>query len=367
MHLVKGKIVLDSEIIKKYNDKYVIAEVDGNTIWSIDLKDNLSLKLLTQFSGESKSKRCFGDVIIEGNKLFFVPFSATSLYCLDMDTNETSCLLDFIGIANKKYKVNCKFMSGHIYGEYLYLMPAAFPGIVKLNLHTKQYFIIDKWIDEPAIKDLNDGYFRKTLLHDGKIYAPFCDISKMLVLDLKTDSVTLENIWNDHQGFSSVSIHNNKIYLSPRNDGEITVIDLGTSNKTKIDKEICGNAVLCEWGTNIVSSPSASGKVYVIDDDNNYVELLNSDGGYVTSVVSDDNLIVYLSEEGILRCYSNDMKLISEKYVRFELNNKNEENIKIIDILYRRCCESSNWPTKENLDYDLTAFISSIINSEAVD
>ena len=357
MHLFKKRIILDSETIKDYNGKIVMTEIDGNMIWCVDYKNNYFPRLLAQFPNEKGRKRCFGDIVSASNKIFFIPFSAASLYCLDMDEDKWTCLIDFNGLTNRIYKTNCKFMSGHIYGEYLYLMPAAFPGIVKLNFETKQYFIIDKWIDEPEVKELNDGYFRKTLLRDGKIYAPFCDTGKILILDLNTDKTTIENINNDNAGFSSVCIHSNRMYLSPRNPGKITIVDLDTNNKTKIDKEICGNEVLTEWGERIVCSPSSKGNLFVLDEDNNVVEMLNVNGGSVSSVVSGDNLIVVLSNKGTVREYSYDMRLIYENRIYLDLKNQNDENRKVVDILLESYFGSSNNPIMEDTNFDLSNFM----------
>lgn len=289
-------IFLTAEVIKTIGDEVIFPDFDTNTLWKINYRQEQSeAQLICRINEVQNGNRCFSDMQIKDNSVYLIPFSADSLYQVNINTGERTLLFDFSAFKTERnYFKHAKFMSSHLIGDNLYILPGAFPAIVKYNVKDKTIKIIDEWINQDKIRDLQNGYFRKTINHNGIIIAPFCDLNAVLLLNTLKDEIKIEYL-DTPNGFCSVCMYGEKMYLTPRSYGKIVVYD---NNKYKsLSNDVASNMELLLWEDYVIAIPSGEGNILIIDKKERCSNELDILGSYLSATIDKDGRMIIMSKQ----------------------------------------------------------------------
>ena len=110
-----------------------------------------------------------------------------------------------------------KFANAFVNDDNVYIFGFNYKGIVKFNLLTKQFSVIDEFLKGLKVTDHNE----KFCLHDyieiyDKLYFPMINANAVLELSLNDDRVTLHYVGDEKQRYISGIWDGNNIWLAPR-------------------------------------------------------------------------------------------------------------------------------------------------------
>lgn len=268
---------------ENYRDNYWSAFTYKNEIWFIPLRDYQKIAIYN----------------VDDNKITYLSYPKSEHRC------------DYL-----------PFMDYQMVGECVYLLPAHYDCILKINLQTRESSRISIGVEDYA----GDGYpitIASKLIEDKIVMCPYNN-KRMVIFDTCTDEVS-GNIELKHtKTYSNIGIYNGVAYLIPEylyND--ICVVDL----KTQMYKY---KTILCENRYKEIKYPVSivdNNNIYFFPDGNNIIlryDYLSSDTDYKEVVVKDnnsalkffkgrklkDNLYVVISEDSSTPCI-----LISENCI----------------------------------------------------
>ena len=120
---------------------------DLNGLFCVDLKTN-NCTYISMFPNEKAGREklhCKAEYI--NNKVYFIPRSADYISIFDLDTKEISQIAIPLPVENRwSYDKGAKFADSCIYDNCLWILPATFPGVLKINIETEEITVIDNWI-----------------------------------------------------------------------------------------------------------------------------------------------------------------------------------------------------------------------------
>ena len=109
--------------------------------------DGINTKYVGTFPDEEKTAyRLFSNVVQYKNVLIFTPLFAKYIAIYDIEKEEFSTLE--IEKWFPKRTGQGKFCTSVLNGEYLYMFPEYYPGIIKICLDNMEIIILDNWIKE---------------------------------------------------------------------------------------------------------------------------------------------------------------------------------------------------------------------------
>ena len=194
------------------------SEYDKNGLYRVDINSGKCL-FINLFEGEYINKKrlhCSAEWI--GDKIYFIPGSAQNVSIYDLKNGK----IETINIpkpSKKKYpfyKLQYKFVGAVQCRNYLWLVPATYPGILKLNLLNNEIKVYDDWIPE-------DGYMFRRGMHidNNKIIIPSGNNNYVLTFDLDKESAQLLKIGKLNNGMMSMCKVGESYWLAPRKKGAI--------------------------------------------------------------------------------------------------------------------------------------------------
>ena len=118
-------------------------------------------------------------------------------------------------------RIGQRFANGIIQDDNLYIFGVNYKGIVKFNLLSKDFCIIDSFISELKITNHNEkcclyDYIRV----DNKLYFPLMNTNSVLEFSLNEDNIKVHYVGDKKQRYVSGAWDGENIWLAPR-DGRI--------------------------------------------------------------------------------------------------------------------------------------------------
>ena len=195
-----------------------VSDFERNGLFEVNIETGES-RYICLFPNEKTTLaglHCHGEWI--GNKVYFIPAAGNYLSVYHTDTKEIESieLPDGSKTQNGSYRRNLKFAKALQYGGFLWLIPATYPGILKLNPCTDEITLIDSWISD-------DTYlFRRAVcLRGNTLYAASGDNNHVLIFDMDSETGKIVNIGKFNHGIMDMCTCGDDFVMAPRNSGAV--------------------------------------------------------------------------------------------------------------------------------------------------
>ena len=194
------------------------SDFEKNGLFEVHLETG-ECKYLCIFPNEDIMISCLhGCAEWVGNKIFFVPSAGNNISIYNIDTSkiETVSIPQVSKEESNSYNPKLKFVKTIKHNGFLWLIPATYPGILKLNLSTYEIFVISNWIPD-------DGYmFRRAVCkRKNKIYAASGNNNNVLVFNIDTETGETLKIGEYNNGIMDLCLLNEDIIMVPRKQGAV--------------------------------------------------------------------------------------------------------------------------------------------------
>ena len=153
-----------------------------------------------------------------GEKIFFIPQAGRHISVVHSDTLEIDTI-EIPQIIRKDisyYSPKFKFTRLIQYNGFLWLIPATYPGILKINPNTYETKIIDNWLP-------TDGYFfrRAVCLKANMLYVASGNNNNVLLLDLDSEKGEIKRIGELNNGMMDMCEFGEDFVMAPRKNGAV--------------------------------------------------------------------------------------------------------------------------------------------------
>ena len=119
------------------------------------------------------------------------------------------------------YRFSKKFANGVIDNDNLYIFGYNYKGIVKFNLLTEEFSVIDDFLKDLKVTSYNEKIcLYEYIKVDDKLYLPFINANAVLELSLNDDKTKIHYIGDEKQRYTTGAWDGSSIWLAPR-DGKI--------------------------------------------------------------------------------------------------------------------------------------------------
>lgn len=215
------------------------------------------------------------------------------LYDLEKDKSEYVDILPIKSLLRDgngkiRYTGRCDFWRSASYGNCVYLLGYEYPGIVKINVETKEVFYLTEWVEkiESRIKMtyVGSGYLADCVVIENFVWI-LCECAKVILrLDMQTDEIALMDIEAYSERFCGMCFdgenfwvggYDNKVFKYNRQFFLIDQIKI-IFEEQKSDASLFWAPI--DIGDKIILFPSVAKHVYEIDKKtdevsrNNYIE-----------------------------------------------------------------------------------------------
>lgn len=204
------------------NERYIWCIVDSDTyLYKLD-RTRCVMEQVVPLSEDIYMQRAYKGILPYRNSLIFIPASAEHIVIVDC----RHFTKEYIELPKMKYQIGKstnKFLGGVVYEDSLFLFGHSYPGIVKVDLISKEVKVIDFWLNESMIIFTNedDGCFSSQyVILNNVVYFPFVNANAVLQFDLVTEDVFIHNVGDDKQRYISIVWDGTCFWLIPR-DGSI--------------------------------------------------------------------------------------------------------------------------------------------------
>lgn len=291
------------------------AVVDNDIVWFIpyslnglfylNLKDR-EVKLIGRISDEAYwKKRLYESMKLIGNKIYFIPFYATSIIVFNISNRV------FKSMTLDKKKTGCRIGQAlyggcEIYGKYLYVIPIFSKAIVRIDTENDEVEYIIGWAEEVEKLRFNcDAYFkRQIVLLNDKLMLPFCNANAVMELDCKTGKYIIYQLGEESRGYSGICFDGENLWLSPREDGDLVQWDLKKNQvkmikfnqSDKLQKNVYPYVGVLYNGQKIMVFSSVKKRAVEIEN----IQVVLQEGIYSFAKEEDDNLIYFQKDSGQL-------------------------------------------------------------------
>lgn len=207
-----------------------IAQIDGDTayascsefnaLFKVDLKTG-DCTYISLFPEEHVNKRrLFIKAIYVNEKIYFIPASASAIYVFCPTANAFERIEIEENIDDKSYNANAKFADAFICENTIYILPATYPAIIKLDCkkNTLEYIVENM----PTC----DYLFRPGAAQMGnKLFVPNTKDNLVLEFDMEIDEIQLHHVGKNNHGSWSIVRDENLLWLIPKVHGAVVKWD----------------------------------------------------------------------------------------------------------------------------------------------
>ncbi len=184
-----------------------------NGLFRVDLKSN-NCTYLSMFPNEKEGEnRLHCSAEYYNNKIYFIPRAADYISILDLNTEKIYQTAIPVPAENKKlyYYKKAKFAASCIYNNSLWMLPATFPGILKMNMDTEEITVIDNWVSDKKY------YFRNSMCKiNNRLFFPDAYSNAVIELDMTSGRAEVNFVGKDNRGCSSMcSADGINIWMAP--------------------------------------------------------------------------------------------------------------------------------------------------------
>lgn len=243
-------------IVIKGNTGYASA-YEKNGLYEVNIKTG-ECTFLGNFKEKALKRGLHSKAVRIKNKVFFVPDAADSIAVYDIEMQDISSISLPIITAGKNrfYSADMKFIDALQQGNFLWLIPSTFPGVLRLNLITYEYTLFDSWIPK-------EGYiFRAEACVEGNSFIiPSVNNNYVLKFNMNSQSAQSYRIGKENHGILCMKKIRGEYYLAPCIAGPIIAWNPSSGSIKEYmdypDSFEGGNGAFCDIY-------SREGKVYFI-------------------------------------------------------------------------------------------------------
>lgn len=169
-------------------------------------------------------ERLCSKIILNENKLFFIPSNAKKLWIYDLQDDGWKP----VNVVSKdEEEISLKFMQGFVYNNKLFMIGCYYPAIVVLDLLNGHIEKIRAPYDNvnSYLENRKDCYFRTDYVIKGtKLYIASCISNILYVIDLDSYEMEKIEIGDKNNRYSGiVYLDNNTFLLMPRKKSPIVL------------------------------------------------------------------------------------------------------------------------------------------------
>lgn len=266
-----GQAVASFECAAVANGKLFFSEIIGNKIFCFDMESGEIIPICTVQEEDEDGKRLFSCMIVHEGDIFLIPFFAHAIYRINLQTGIYT-LLELPNDELTDYENMAKFIDAHLSKDIIYVMPAAFPGILQIQCRTNEISVQKKWIQKipPEMLHTDAAFFRKSLCMNDKIYAPSCMGNMVMIFDLKNKECIVKRVGSSNCRFSGICCEHENFWLSPRDDGPIVkwneTADVWQEYTDFPEEYVAASTAGIElWGNQIFVFPQMANMILSID------------------------------------------------------------------------------------------------------
>lgn len=195
-------------------------------------------KRVSAFPDEPISREwAFRRVKLWERKLVFMPAYADAVYLYDLE-KEVFERIDVLEADELlEYQSSGKFQCYEIFGEWLYLIGYAYPGIIKVNLKNHQIIKLTNIPPQILIKNNEtEGYFGAGIaVEKSNIYITCPSSNRILILDMCTDCFDMIEVGDGRNKYMGIQKIGQEYYLIRWDNDNIIRWNRETGNCTEIE------------------------------------------------------------------------------------------------------------------------------------
>lgn len=225
---------LSFEAVAVVNEEEVYgASYDFNALFKLDIKTG-SCKYMAMFPYERiESRRLYVSAIVVEENIYFIPTAADNIDVYNTVTGEFT-IIPIRSVDKTKYSGYSraqKFFAATQYKKYIYMLPATYPGIVRIDTTDNTLECFDSWVGE------NRYSFRKSVAVDNNyLYIPSAINNIVLKFDMDNCSGQILHVGTKNKGCWGICKVGECFWMSPSGSGVIL-----KWNPTTGDTEEYGN------------------------------------------------------------------------------------------------------------------------------
>ena len=214
---------------------------EGNKIWctmfhdrhlyKIDLESS-TIEEVTPILDEDDILKSYIPLWTYKNSFIFIQFVTNELIIMNRETFAKEKYK--IPAANEeKAKFSQKCANVIFNGDDLYIFGYDYIGIIKFNLSTRQFKVIDEFLNDLQVRVFNELFVIYDYIKIGeKLFLPFANSNAVLEFSLSDDSTTIHYVGDENQRYISCAWDGENIWLAPRNVATGDIIKWNPQNNS---------------------------------------------------------------------------------------------------------------------------------------
>ena len=184
-------------------------------LYKIDVETR-KIERVISILDENEQLDSFINIKIYKNYFIFVKSSSNKLIFMDRE-NFKKEEYSIPASINLKLRFSQKFANLIIRGDNLYIFGFNYRGIIKFSLLSKQFLIIDDFLNKLQIRNFNEKLCIYHYLEvKDKIFIPIMNSNAVLEFSIKDDSTTVHYVGDEKQRYISGAWDGENIWLVPR-------------------------------------------------------------------------------------------------------------------------------------------------------
>ena len=181
------------------------------------------MKLLDSLPEEGLlQSNLYGNIIHCDNNLVVCPTNAKKIWLYNLKRKKW----EFVSLDKEEEEIPYKFFGGYAYGNKIYMFGCYYPGIICLNVETKQLTRINKPFENILHQGEYDGLFNSAFtIIDKCLYAAILRTNQIMKFRLDTEECEFISIGSIKNRYSGVIWDGENMWLPPRKNGSYAVWD----------------------------------------------------------------------------------------------------------------------------------------------
>ncbi|MCR5100412.1 MAG: hypothetical protein K6B41_03550 [Butyrivibrio sp.] len=371
--------------IAEDNEKIYCVSFAFSRLYEIDKKTGEVINLKIK-RNESEPDFSYYSIEKVNEKLILIPLKPNEIVVYDLISKSADYIelksLDYIS-KRKEVAKNAKFVCSYSKDNYVYLLGAFYPAIIKFNVDTYETEYITEWVGRlEEKKNFDYNLVTGCTAQGDKLFMSMGYYPSVMVMDTKDNSIEIIKINTPYNGFSGICLKEDDIWLTTFGEGDNGVVRYNmisgrTDNINIIKKESRINfpfSIPYCIEDYVYIMPQRAKHVFKIDVKTNNVEIVNS----LDFLFDEEDVKQYLE----VRCYP--IKQIDEiitfietkDFSWIEYNTKTDTfdrntypyQTDFESRIAERSCEimkaNTSNQVNENSVFSLNRFLDYLINSE---
>lgn len=207
--------------IVKVDDEFYCLLQDYNGIFRF-CEESRELELEVRFPNQKIEYKLYNKMVVYDEKVVCIPDYASAVAIYDLKSQKLKMLpLKAPRIEDPFYDGKNKFLAGCLYENFILMIGAKYPALVRIDMHTYKIEYFDEWVNEMYSMDIYKQswrlFFRRGgTISSGCIYlagdcAPMC---------LRIEMYTMRHSWipiceKEYKVFNDCFANRDKIWFMP--------------------------------------------------------------------------------------------------------------------------------------------------------